>query len=295
MANENPTALRVSALITADTIGADGTNDGCHGNKDGVDPSDKAILAHVRVMVVCWGRFYEDHPDALDNAFALCKDLVTGPYLNQLAQYGVGRGDTAGFGRIDDTNPPKLLNEDEARDRIKSIVRDGGPLFPQPAINETSLLYVLFLPPQTKPTISSGKDDFCGYHRSTKFHDESQNDDLFYAIIRTDSADQSSGKAFIEAVSYCVSHEIAEAVTSRDGRGYHKGACEIGDLCEQTGTHDYRGWHVEQCWSQWDSACVNGENPVSVRRFLTAVATPGSLRALHTPVVNIEYIASRFR
>jgi len=292
MANDKPSGLGVSALIRGDAIGADGTNDGCHGNKDGVDPNDKAILAHVRVMVLCWGRFYEDHSDALANAFALCRDLVNGPYLNGLAQYGVGRGSMAGSGNIDDTNPPATLSEDEARDRIKGFV-DTLPV--KPAVDETSLLYVLFPPPQTKPTISSGKDDFCGYHKSTKFHDESRNNDLFYALVRTDRADQSSGKALIKAVSYCVSHEIAEAVTSRDGRGYHKGACEIGDLCEQTGTHDYRGWQVEQYWSQWDSACVNGENPVSVRRFLKAVATSGSLRALHTPVVNIEYIASRFR
>jgi hypothetical protein len=283
---------RVSALKTRNEIGAGGTNDGCHGNKDGVDPNDKAILAHVRVMVLCWGRFYEDHPDALDNAFALCRDLVSGPYFNGLAQYGVGSGSMAGSGNIDDTNPPATLSEDEARDRIKGFV---GNLPEKPAVNETSLLYVLFPPPQTKPTISSGQDDFCGYHKSTKFHDESQNDDLFYALVRTDGADQSSGKTLIEAVSYCVSHEIAEAVTSRDGRGYHKGACEIGDLCEQTGTHAYRGWQVEQYWSQWDSACVNGENPVSVRRFLQELGAPENLRALHTPVVDLEYIASRFR
>jgi hypothetical protein len=274
-------------------LGADGTNDGCHGNLDGVDANDKAILAHVRVMVVCWGHFYEDHPDALDNAFALCKDLVTGPYLNGLAQYGVGRGSMAGTARIDDTAPPATLSEDEARDRIKGFVSDIIP--EKPAIDETSLLYVLFLPPQTKPTISSGKDDFCGYHNSTKLHAESQHDDLFYAIIRTDGADQTSGKKFIESVSGCVSHEIAEAVTSRDGRGYHKGSCEIGDLCEQTGTHDYRGRQVEQYWSQWDNSCVNGENPVSLLRFVKAVGATGKLSELHTPVVNIEFVASRFR
>jgi hypothetical protein len=200
MASNMITELRVSAFRSGEMFGADDTNQVCHGNKDGVDPNDKAILAHVRVMVVCWGRFYEDHPDAGDNAFALCRDLVTGPYLNGLAQYGVGLGSMAGQGTIDDTNPPATLSEDEARDRIKSFVRDILP--EKPAVNETSLLYVIFPPPQTKPTISTGKDDFSGYHESTKFHDESQNNDLFYALIRTDKADQSSGKALIDAVSY---------------------------------------------------------------------------------------------
>lgn len=293
MSNNTIAGLHVSALQPLDAIGAGGTNDGCHGNTDGVDPNLRAILAHARVLVVCWGSFYEN-VDAFSNAFQLCKDLVTGPYVNGLAQYGVGRGTMKGQGRIADPNPPATLNEDEARDRITAFVSSFSPE-EQPAVNEESLLYVLFLPPQTKPTISSGKDDFCGYHKSTQFNPLSRNDDLFYAVIRTDKADQSSGQAFIQSVSYCVSHEIAEAMTSRDGFGYHKGACEIGDLCEQTGTHNYRGWQVEQYWSQWDRACVNGENPVSVKKFLRAANLPRSLRALRTPKVNIEFIASIFR
>src|SRR5204863_8057657 len=68
------------------------TNDGCHGNTSGVDPNSKAILANVRVMVLLWGKFYQDHPGAANNAFVLCRDLVTGTYFNHLSQYGVVRG-----------------------------------------------------------------------------------------------------------------------------------------------------------------------------------------------------------
>ena len=210
----------------------------------------------------------------------------------------------AGAARIDDTAPPKTLSEDEARDKLLGFIRVG--FVDKPAVNETSLFYILFLPPETKPTISGGADDFCGYHNWAKFNSDSQDSDVFYAVIRTDyttSADRASGEAFIKKVSFCVSHEINEAVTSRDGRGHFKGACEIGDLCEQTGTHKYPspssltadGWDVQQYWSEWDRACINGENPISLRRFLQAVQSPGDLRALHTPVINIEYIASRFR
>jgi hypothetical protein len=285
--------LRVSGLPPFSLAGGDGTNASCHGNTDGVDPNEKAIIPNVRVMVVCWGKFYDDHPDALDSAYALCKDLVTGPYLNGATQYGVGRGSMVGSARIVDTAPPATLSPDEARSRIVGFVRDTIP--DKPAINEQALLYVLFTPPATKPTIASGNDDFCGYHDSAKFHDESAHNDLFYAVIRTDKGDTSSGTALIQSVSGCVSHEIAEAVTSRDGRGYFKGSCEIGDLCEQTGTHDYRGWQVEQYWSQWDRTCINGEAPVSVRRFLQAIGAGLNLRALNAPVINIEYIASRLR
>jgi len=171
---------RVSALHATDSVAADGTNDGCHGNTDGVEPHDKAIVAHVRVMVVCWGRFYSDVPAAFDNAYALCKDLVTGPYLNGLAQYGVGRGSMAGAARVDDTAPPATAIEDEARDRLLGWLKGPNPaLVVAPAVNEQSLLYVLLPPPQTKPTISSGKNDFCGYRNWAKLHDESANSDMF--------------------------------------------------------------------------------------------------------------------
>src|SRR5436305_255358 len=68
---------------------------------------------------------------------------------------------------------------------------------------------------------------------------------------RTTGAPQTSGDAFVKSVSYCVSHEIGEALTNRDGGGYFRSSdgCEIGDLCEQNGNFNYRGWDVEQYWS----------------------------------------------
>lgn len=296
MANIRLDSPRVSALNTDVSGGSAGdTNSDCHKNTGGVEPNDKVILARVRVAVLCWGKFYEDHPDALDNAFALCRDLVTGPYLNGLAQYGIGRGSIAGSALFNFSPPPATLSPDEARKQLLAWLRDTGSLF-APSKNENSLLFVVFLPPETKPTIASGKNDFCGYHDWAKFHDDSKESDVFYCIIRTDSADRTSGAKFIRSVSYCVSHEIAEAVTSPDGRGYHKGNCEIGDLCEQTGTHRYRGWDVEQYWSQWDRKCINGEEPVSLRSFLKARGIAGGrLRDLRAGTINVEFIASQFR
>ena len=154
----------------------------------------------------------------------------------------------AGTGNINFTDAPVTLSEDEARDNLLNWLRNDSVL--APAIDNTSLLYVLFLPPETTPTISCGKDDFCGYHSWARLHDESRDSDVFWALIRTDKVDQSSGAAFVKSVSACVSHEIAEAGTSRDGRGYFKGGCEISDLCEQNPNNDYRGWQVKQYWSQ---------------------------------------------
>ena len=291
---------RVSTLQRIEVqVEAGNTNEGCHGNTDGVQPNDKAILANVRVVLIGWGKFYSDHPEAMDNAAKLCSDVVTGPYFNGLAQYGVGRGSFDRRITVPDNSPPSTLSQDDARQKLVGWMRDGT--LNSPAIDETSLLYVLLPPPQTKPTIASGQDDFCGYHQWTKYNNNSRNDDLFWALVRTDKADQSSGTTLVNGISYCMSHEMAEAVTSRDGRGYHNGSCEIGDLCEagKSGsikTFRYRNWDVEQYWSEWDRSCINGDTPVSLRRFLQASKrTGGSLRALGTPAINVEYIASQCR
>src|ERR1700724_1947091 len=68
-------------------------------------------------------------------------------------------------------------------------------------------------------------------------------------------------------------------------------------LCEQTGGFEYRGWHVEQYWSQWDHTCINGDLPVSLKRFLQASNHPigAGLRTLSRSSINVEYIASQFR
>jgi len=127
-------------------------------------------------------------------------------------------------------------------------------------------------------------------------------DNLFWAIIKTDAATTNLDRAFMNALAPLTGHELCEAFTNRDGKGYisDKG-CEIGDICEldtSTGnlsTFTYRRWDIEPYWSQWDNSCVHGDSAVSVRRFLQVVnfdLTQG-LRALNTDEVGLRYIASR--
>src|SRR5260370_41863362 len=140
MRNMTLAGPRVSAFRTfGEALLADGVNAICHGNTEGVQPNDKAILAHVQLFLVFWGRFYEDHPDAMDFGRQLCNDLVTGPYFNGLAQYGIGRGGVIGTGRTLIPDAPKTLNEDQARDRVDELFA-SSPGFTRPAIDDTSSL-----------------------------------------------------------------------------------------------------------------------------------------------------------
>jgi hypothetical protein len=119
---------------------------------------------------------------------------------------------------------------------------------------------VILLPSTLALTNGTNSDgtpntNVCGWHHNRKFNDASSADDLFWCVVRTDGADKSSAKNFVNSVAFCLSHEAAEALTNRDGQGWHGDTCEIGDLCEQASdsgpiiTYSYRGWNVEKYWS----------------------------------------------
>jgi hypothetical protein len=78
-------------------------------------------------------------------------------------------------------------------------------------------------------------------------------------------------------------------------------ACEIGDVCENNPTFRYQRpgsistWTVQQYWSNWNNSCIHGDQPVSLKAFLRSIQFNFSngLRSLNTPIINLQYIASR--
>jgi hypothetical protein len=273
---------KVSSLRRIDGKVLGGVNDVCHKPfSDIVNDHGHHVIGAARVVLICWGRYYQSHPDAVSNAQALVSDLVAGPFVNGLAQYGIDRGSLTATFVIDDPAPPATLDENAARDKIKGWILSGA-VQPAPRVNEGQFLYLLFPPPATTLTLSDGTTGFCGYHQHAKYNGPSVRDDLFWAIVSTSGADQSSGGAFVRSVSYCVSHEVAETLTNRDGGGYFSNAngCEIGDLCEQNPTFTYRGWQVEQYWSNNGRHCVNGDQADTDKPLATSAAVswgPGRL------------------
>jgi hypothetical protein len=282
------------------------TNSACHGNTSGVSGHDKRIMSSAQVVVVLWDDFFVNTPGAQDQAVALLTDLVAGPFMNGLAQYGVGRGTVSAVTVSSSHNPPSKSTWDvsgkDDRDQLLAFLADNL-VSPKPSVNETNLLYMMLLPRTLSLTNGKNPDgtvntNVCGWHGHWKFNDHSDRDDLFWCVVRTDHASTATAKSFVQSVAFCVGHELAEAVSDRDPQGWHGddgNGCEIGDLCEQLGTHDYRGWQVQQYWSQWAQTCINGEDPISLRTILEKLNLPGSLRSLGSPVVNTDVIAAKFR
>ncbi len=296
---------RVSTCVTGTVAG--GVNDDCHSYTGGVKAGKKRIMRTPHVVAIFWGQNSND-ATALGQ---LLSDLVKGPFTNGLVQYGVGRGSVTTITVNDDQkNPaPATLDRPQVPDQLNKWFQDGT-VSPAPSVNEMNLLYFLF--PPTKTEVKNGdwstkspdrKKAICGYHASgRKSKSSSQNDDLFWAIVGTSGAPSGTGTSFANSLAYCVSHELVEALSDRDSQGYlADNGCEIGDICEcKAGcpnliTFQYRGWSVEQYWSNWDNNCIQGDQPVSLRKFLVSIGFDFSqgLRSLHTPVINLQYMASR--
>jgi hypothetical protein len=255
------------------------------------------------VVLVLWDHYFVTNPNAVTQAQQLITDLISGPFMNGLVQYGISRGSLINTITLDTTTfaPPATWDTNKTDDRTQVLAFiNNGNISPKPAVNEESLLYFFFLPTSTTLTNGTNTDgtpntNVCGWHQHYKLNSDSLNDDVFWALVRTDSASKTSESAFVGSVAQCASHELAEAFTDRDGSGYVAGnGCEIGDICEVQSTFAYRGWTVEQYWSNWDSACIQGPKPVSIRQYLAAkqLNPAAGLLALHTPLISTDWMAS---
>jgi hypothetical protein len=283
-----------------------GVNSQCHTYTGGVPANSKRILRAPRIVLVLWGAYYNDNADVVSTAKQLMTDLATGRFMNGLVQYGVGSGSLEGtiVIKTDSTNPaPQTFNDVQMVAQLKAWISSSpATISPAPAVNESNLLYFIFPPTTTQLTLSDGTTGFCGYHQHAKYNSQSNNDDLFWAIVGTNQSPQTSAQAFVNSIAYCVSHEFAEAATDRDGGGFiASNNCEIGDICEVDGsgqivTFSYRGWDVERYWPDWDKSCIHGDQPVSLRKFLAAInfnTQAQGLRGLNTSVISLSYMASQ--
>jgi hypothetical protein len=248
-------------------------------------------------------------------------DLITGPFMNGLAQYGIHRGSLAEPFVIDDHNPPAIITyrdtSNNLEDDITKFLRKwiAAGLIP-PAAGDINTMYFIIPPRQTHIQTYNNASDPIG-NGIQGFHNEGVTDPaisppMFWAIARTDDAldgsfggDLSNAEArdggldFVGGVAGIpnggvygmatkVGHELVEQFADRNGSFK-----ELGDPCINTGIQ-YRGWALQQYWSEWDKSCINGDAPVSLKKFLNAIGfnfTRG-LASLGSKTINIDYVAS---
>lgn len=257
------------------------------------------IMPKPVVVAIFWGHDYVVNPTTVTNLKQMLSDLVTGPFMNGLVQYGVQRGTLLAPIVIDDTQPPATIvytdTQNHLRDDItKKLISwiDAGRVPPPPSPSDSNQLYLIFPPPGTTPQMYNGASDPIG-NGAQGWHNEGVTNPappptLYWAIVKTNDAGDVTTLDFVNNVAFVACHELVEQCVDRNGTFE-----EIGDPCVNTAVR-YRGWKVQQYHSDWDNGCINGDSPISLKRFLKAIGFDyphKGLRSLGTSTINLDYIA----
>jgi hypothetical protein len=277
------------------------------------------IMPKPVVVPIFWGHDYVVNTAASDQLKQMLSDLVTGPFMNGLAQYGIHRGTLLDPIKIDDQHPPKTITYKDSNKQLKDEITkhliswiNAGIVPPLPSPIDINQLYLILPPPETTFETFNNAGDPIG-NGIQGFHNGGVTDPpppptYYWGIVKTNDTGvalvdangnplTSSAQAFANAVAGTVGHELVEQLADRNGSFE-----ELGDPCNCRGA-TYRGWSVQPYWSEWgntnegskwDIHCVNGDSPISLKQFLSAIGfdfnTKG-LRSLGTSVINIDYIA----
>jgi hypothetical protein len=206
------------------------------------------------------------------------KDLLNGKWLTGLLQYGVTDGGCfdAGFTDAAHSQVPSSgsVSRTDVTNFLTQYLNWSGVGTPDANADQLRNCFLVFLPPGVPMSDAAGA---CGYHHHAKYGKSDGDDNLFFSVISTPASINllTPAQLFVDLVSYCVSHELAEMFTNPDDRGWFSGGagtrqgCEIGDICEcpfpdcSSGalTVQYMSkWAIEKYWSQKEGVCINPDN-----------------------------------
>lgn len=263
-------------------------NQGYHGWEGTIEGDKAHVMKSPKVYAIYWGgddEYFQNDPEADEKIQLMAKffeDILGGKFMCQLKQYGVEEAEFVGSLRahVDPEDPPPQAPEVMPPEYIEKHLKkwitqwiEEGKLTPPGA--DEQRLYIIFTPRATNIG-----DCLCGYHEFGRYDsaDRKSDHDLFWAAIQewhyngkpaNDGAPATS-REFADSCTWAVSHEMVEAFTNPDGKGYHtKDGGEIGDICEcAQGSKDMKapiikahldgregGWWVETYWDNQNGSC----------------------------------------
>jgi hypothetical protein len=243
----------------------------CHGYTGGVslpngNVAKNVVMTSPKVYAIYWDEYFRANPQAVYTMNQFFSQILTGLYMRQLEQYGVGQGRFLGSSTIVPdpvTPPPASLGADQIVTQLRQWIT-SGTVTVQPQRN---LLYVIFTPNSTNmgPCVA-------GLHGGATYPlGATGQDNLFWAAIQQwHEYGPPPVSGFADSCTWAVSHEMVEALTNPDGTSgwayRSKGnVCEIADICEcAQGSRTNKtpiittavdGWVVETYWDNVNKSC----------------------------------------
>lgn len=219
----------------------------------GFNRHDNAVMPAPRVFAIYWGRDWGSPATGMNasavNMDAFLTAIMSSNYLDWLAPYGSRHGTFLGSTWLDHSpTVPQTLKPSEVASVLIGWLTTG--LSPTvPGTDETSLLFLVFTPSEVTLAPGDGVNgEFCAYHSWGMYHKPSGDANLFFAV--TDTTSDAS----------VVSHEMVEAFSDRDGRGWYSDdtGSEIADTCNLcSGPRlQFAGFPVASFWLVQEDRCL---------------------------------------
>jgi hypothetical protein len=231
------------------------------------------VMTFPFVQPILWGDYYRSDPAVLKYVEQLFSDLVAGPYLNGMAQYGVRPGHVHApvFVDMHKYPAPSAIWDYELQDQLLAWFKGG--VVKSPGVDQVNLLYFILPPTETTLKINNGPSDpigngVQGWHDHCKYNSASTVDDVIWATLKTNDRKGTSPLNSVQNYAQPVGHECVEAFNDP----YDNGRKELGDPCIDN-QYTYNGlWPVQQYWSIWDNTCIQGERPPIMPRYFQLVS-----------------------
>jgi hypothetical protein len=239
-------------------------------------------LTNIHVQLIFWGAWWDSNPLATQVNNALV-NLLAGPYMTYLAQYGIRRGNVKGTTFAGDSEPGTFSMQ-SVFSLVTGLLDDGR--VPEPD-DDWPIVYAVIMPvdsafagtspPDTLPlagavSLVNGENAWVTWSDSVIGDAET----AYCVWVGNDGT--------LNYITTVLSHELAEIASDPNGGdgvrqiGCSGGSCQISDVrtvCQ--GWCDFvRGVKVQGYWSQLDG---NGVLPTmySVRRTLFGKSIGGKI------------------
>jgi hypothetical protein len=249
-------------------------------------PGPAQKLTNVHIQLIFWGAWWNGNPLAGQVTTAI-GNLLAGPYMSYLKQYGVSRGRIRGTTFANDSEPGSFA-ANAIRDFILNLI-DNDRL-PEPD-EDWPIVYAVIMPANSSfqgekppdpvvPVPPGTVSQVLGFNSTVTWSDydvgDVDNDPAYYFWTGNDGT--------LDYITTVFSHELVELATDPNGGdgvtqiGCSGGSCQIGDVgtvCQ--GWCDYvRGVKAQAYWSIADG---NGALPkyYSVRRTLAGKSIGGKI------------------
>jgi hypothetical protein len=227
------------------------------------------VLHTPQLYLIYWGGAWQaaPTPSAAEVTNAV-QTLMDSAYLTGLTQYrGSGRGVLRGAALVTSTDPPDGLTDDQVADFVEDQLTSGAVPGPDP---DNQTVYGVVLPTGVTPESPGWNGEHNYYKRSEQ--------KIPYAWI--------SNPGDLASITRMISHELVEAGTNPDGRGFlgvkgtcdGPGWCEIADICEST-LSTVGDITVQAYWSNRNNDCVTPGSGVP----RTTLPRPGSQQSGSDP------------